>query len=95
VLIEALAARGVSPREADELEFWEAAAVLGANRAPSIFDEDQGAHEWNVARAAALEAGQDEPQFADFFPPGPADNPLPFLAGGLIGPSPQPEEVNS
>jgi hypothetical protein len=80
-------------RAADQWEFWEVAAALGANRAPSIFDEDQGAHEWNTARAVALEAGLPEPQFEDFFPPSPADNPLPFLAGGLIGPAPQTEEV--
>lgn len=64
LLYEAGAEKHLSPRDVDECEFWELAAVFGANRPPDsgqqgVNREDER-RAWNAEQARRREAG--EPQ---------------------------------
>jgi hypothetical protein len=66
IVYDAAAARGLNPRECDDLEIWVLAAALGANRADDsdpLVDEE--GLTWNERRAIALARGDPEPQWAD------------------------------
>ena len=61
LLYEAGAAKNLSPRDVDECEFWELAAVLGANRPPDTGQQGVNAEAdrraWNAEQARRREAG--------------------------------------
>lgn len=74
IVYESAARLGFLPRDCDEMEIWELASALGANRPDEDADPlaDESGMDWNSRRATALAQGLPEPRWEDH-PPSPRE----------------------